>query len=356
VSRVRRTASLLAALLCAAGSGVATAVAAHADDGGARDATRPVFRIGDERVSESSGLAVSRTHPGLAYTVNDSGDDARVLVVSLRDGAVVGQTLLRGVEADDFEALAPAPGGRLVVADIGDNDAERDSVELYVLPEPGPGPAAVSPRTVALTYPGGAHDAEAVVVVRPRVFVVTKEVFGGVYSAPVFGRPGSGRTPATYPLRRVAAAPSVVTDATRLAGGDVVLRDYDRGYLVDLPRWRVRGSFPLPSVAQGETVAAPPGARRVYAGSEGVDSPVYLVRVPTAAQLPAGPAASGGTGADTTGQPATGPQERPDLAGEQDRPRARPPGYIVAVAAALVAGFLLRRWRRRHRRPPIQIR
>jgi hypothetical protein len=342
MSEVRALLALVTALLCVTTPGVA-----HAASPG-DDAPGPVLRITDDRVSESSGLAVSRTHPGLAYTVNDSGDDARVLVVSLRDGAVVGQTLLRGVEADDFEALAPAPGGRLVVADIGDNDAERGSVELYVLPEPGPGAARAAPRTVSLTYPGGAVDAEAVVVVRRHVYVVTKEVFGTVFRAPVFE---SARS--RFLLRRVAAAPSVVTDATVLRDGDVVLRDYGQGYLVDLPRWRVLGSFALPSVAQGESVAAAPGARRVYTGSEGVDSPVYLVPVPTARQVAHDQTARGG--ADAAADRAAA-QDRPQDPREQERPRARPPGYIVAVAAALVIGFLVRRWRRRHRPPPIQIR
>jgi hypothetical protein len=336
VSTLRRLLVVVAALAC----GMVPAVA-QGDDVDARLA----FRIDDDRVTESSGLTVSRTRPGLAYTVNDSGDDARVLTVSMRTGAVVGETRLSGVEAVDVEALAPAPGGRLVVGDIGDNGADRESVELYVIAEPGPGDVDVEPRRVALSYPGGPRDAEALVVVGRGVYVVTKNILGGqVLTAPVF----ASRHDA-YGLRPVASAPSVVTDAARLAEGDVVMRDYDRGYVVDLPRWRVRRSYALPRVQQGETMAAAPHARRVYVGSEGSGSPVFVLRVPEAGQQQ--PRQAGAVG-DPQAQPAQGQGERDGDDDELDRPRARPPGYIIAVAAAMVIGLLVRRYRRRRRPRP----
>jgi hypothetical protein len=297
-----------------------------------------VFRIHDERVIESSGLALSRTHRGLAYTVNDSGDEARVLVLSMRDGAVVGETSLTGVEADDFEALAPAPGGRLVVGDIGDNDAERESVQIYVIPEPGRATAQVRPRAVSATYAEGPRDAEAMVVADETLFVVSKEALAGVFAAPLPAPPASELT-----LRRVAAAPSVVTDAALLADGDVAMRNYQRGYVASLPDWRVRASYALPRVEQGETLAAALRGRRVYVGTEGSHSPVYEVSVPTTAQ------------AARSDQLVTGLRDRRPADDEVD-PRARPTGYIVAVAVALVVGILVRRRRRRGRRAPIQIR
>ncbi|HEX2174626.1 MAG TPA: hypothetical protein VHG70_01840 [Nocardioidaceae bacterium] len=329
VRRAARSGLLLAAaVLCGA-----VPALAQAGSGPGVDGARLAFRIHDERVVESSGLALSRTHPGLAYTVNDSGDDARVLVLSLRDGSAVGETTLTGAENDDFEALAPAPGGRLLVGDIGDNDAERDSIEVYVLDEPGRGAAEVEPRTVSLTYADGPRDAEGLVVRGQRVFVVSKEALGGVYAAPVLG---SARE--AYRLRRVASAPGVVTDAAQLADGDVVLRDYRRGYVVEMPGWRVRASFPLPRVQQGETLAAALDGRRAYAGTEGEDSPVYLVPVPAAAES----------------APASVPPARSSSQQQEEQwSWLRPTGYAAAAAAAVVIGVLLRR---RRRRPRIQIR
>jgi hypothetical protein len=346
---LRRVACAGAVLLAAA-----VAAPAHAGTTGpttgptaGRGDTRPLFRIRDHRVIESSGLAVSRTRPGLAYTVNDSGDDAQVLVLSLRDGSVVGETTLTGAEPDDFEALAPAPGGRLLVGDTGDNDAERDSVEVYVIGEPARGVREVQPRTVELTYPDGPRDAEALVAAGDTVFVVSKEVFGSVYAAPALA---SSRD--AFTLRRVAAAPSVVTDGALLPDGDVVLRGYGRGYLVRRPGWRVAGSFPLPRTQQGETVASRAHGRDVYVGSEGLQSPLYLVRAPTVTELARSDAPRSAGAAGPAGR-AGAAHGRPDDPGF---PRARPAGYLVAAAAALVIGWLARRRRKRRGRPPIQIR
>jgi MYXO-CTERM domain-containing protein len=336
VNLARRTAVVVSAAVC----GLVPAVAAGSGDAGVPMA----FRMHDDRVIESSALALSRTHPGLAYTVNDSGHEAEVLVVSLQDGSVVGQATLAGAENDDFEALSPARGGRLLVGDIGDNDFERDSVELYVIDEPAAGDSEVHPRTVELTYPGGPRDAETVVAIGDTVYVVSKEALGGVYAAPVLG---SSRD--RFTLRRVATAPGVVTDGALLADGDVMLRSYNEGYLVRMPGWRVLTSFPLPRTQLGESVAAPPRGRRVYVGSEGSDSPVYRVRVPTAAEVPRparSPAGPAKAAPDETAPSA-------DEAEQSEGPLGRPTGYVVAVAAALVLGFLLRR---RRRRPIIRVR
>jgi hypothetical protein len=346
---------VLGALLCLPAGPVSAGPAgtggdeAGAETGASDERASPAFRIDDDRVIESSGLAVSRTHPGLAYTVNDSGDDARVLVLSMRDGSVVGETTLAGAQPDDFEALSPAPGGRLLVGDIGDNDAERDSVEVYVIAEPAAGDHQVSPRTVSLTYPGGPRDAEALVADGRTVYVVSKELVGGVYAAPVLG---SDRD--RFALRRVAAAPSVVTDGALLPDGDVVLRGYDRGFLVGLPGWGVRTSFPLPPTEQGETVASGVRGRDVYVGSEGTHSPVYRVAVPTAAQAAEASGQASPRTSDSPGQ--AGQRRREHSPVPADFPRARPAGYLVA--AAVVAAIALYVWRRRRRRgrSPITLR
>lgn len=330
----------LCAVLLAATLMIAPAADATAQQPDRSDA-EPAFRITDDRVVESSGLAASRTRPDLVYTVNDSGDDARVLVVSVRDGAVVGEARLDGVEADDFEALAPAPGGRLVVGDIGDNGADREHVELYVLDEPGTGETTVTPRRVTLRYPGGARDAEALVVVGQSVFVVSKQLFGGdVFVAPALTDDRDSHT-----LRRVGPAPAAVTDAALLDDGDVVLRDYVRGFVMDPSDWEMRATFELPRVSQGETLAAVPGRRQVYAGSEGEDSPVFVVPVPR-----------GDRRAVDDSQPADSPARAdPDASegsSESPRPLGRPAGYVVVLALGMVAGLLLRRARRRRRVRP----
>jgi hypothetical protein len=202
---------------------------------------------------------------------------------------------------------------------------------------------------VSLTYPGGPRDAETLVAVGRTVYVVSKELVGGVFAAPVLGSPRD-----SFTMRRVASAPSILTDGALLPDGDVVLRGYYRGFLVGLPGWRVQSSFALPPVDQGETVASFGHGREVLVGSEGSDSPVYRVPVPTSAQA--------SRPADRASPRASG---SPDRAGRGDRghdplpadfPRVvQSTGYLVLAAVAVLIALLLWR-RRRRRRPPITLR
>src|SRR5882762_10325871 len=89
------------------------------------------------RVKESSGVAVSRAHPGVLWTHNDSGDGAYVYATDLT-GADRGFVRIEGARAVDWEdiALGPCPARRdacLYIADTGDNDRTRKSVVIYAV-------------------------------------------------------------------------------------------------------------------------------------------------------------------------------------------------------------------------------
>lgn len=150
-----------------------------------------VGSFGTSLVRESSGIAVSRRHPGVLWTHNDSGDGPYLYAIRL-DGTVLGRHGVAGASAVDWEdlALAPCPtvrGDCLYIADTGDNDALRRSVTIYILPEPdtiGPRPAARTrpARAVHVTYPDGPHDVEAMWVDPDgSVELVTKGQVGGVH-------------------------------------------------------------------------------------------------------------------------------------------------------------------------------
>jgi len=137
------------------------------------------------RMVESSGVAVSRVHPGLLWTHNDSGDDAYVYATDLA-GTDRGTVRIRGAKAVDWEdiTLAGCPTQRatcLYIADTGDNNNRRKAVVVYAVPEPAP-PAdsgtARSARAAALRlkYSSGPDDVEAIYV-GPRdgaVYLVSK--------------------------------------------------------------------------------------------------------------------------------------------------------------------------------------
>ncbi len=127
------------------------------------------------RLSESSGVAVSRRHRGVLWTHNDSDDGPVIYAISLT-GEELGAFRVRGADSKDWEdiALAPcpaAPGDCLYLADTGDNHRSRDHVTIYVVEEPGALPirggrgGRTAPATrLDVRYPEGPHDVEALLV------------------------------------------------------------------------------------------------------------------------------------------------------------------------------------------------
>lgn len=120
---------------------------------------------------ETSGVAVSRSHPGVLWTHNDSGGGARVYATD-EAGGVLGVWKVLGAESVDWEDidLAPCPlepvRDCLFVGDIGDNGRERERLSVYVFPEPDPaaGGGETSARRLRYRYPDEPHDAEALAV------------------------------------------------------------------------------------------------------------------------------------------------------------------------------------------------
>ncbi len=141
------------------------------------------------RLAESSGIAVSQAHPGVLWSHNDAGDEPVIYAIDLT-GRPLARFRVRGAVAVDWEDLArgPCPGAAsgdgdcLYIGDIGDNEARRRAVTLYVVPEPDAASVsasgaseAVAIRAVTFRYPDGAHDAEALAVTpEGAVLIVTK--------------------------------------------------------------------------------------------------------------------------------------------------------------------------------------
>ena len=120
---------------------------------------------------ETSGLAVSRRHAGVFWTHNDSGDGPRVYAVD-RSARLLGAWTLEGADAVDWEDIAegPCPSDAdracLFVADTGNNARGRDTLTVYVVPEPDPSEPGAAPPFARLRYryPDDPRDAEALAV------------------------------------------------------------------------------------------------------------------------------------------------------------------------------------------------
>lgn len=99
-----------------------------------------ICELRDERIREASGLVAGRANPELFYLINDSGNEPFVFVVN-KKGETRLTIRLVGAKNVDWEDISIAPGGKpdtwdVVVADIGDNNAKRDTKQLYRFPEP----------------------------------------------------------------------------------------------------------------------------------------------------------------------------------------------------------------------------
>ena len=137
---------------------------------------RQTGSFSERRLDESSGLAASRVQRGILWTVEDSGNPAEVHAVDTA-GRLLGTWRIDGARNADWEALSLGPCGTdacLHIADTGDNAARRDEVVIYRIREPvietrestrGRAQRRIrSPDVLAVRYPDGPHDVEALVV------------------------------------------------------------------------------------------------------------------------------------------------------------------------------------------------
>lgn len=146
----------------------------------------------ESRLIESSGVAVSRNHPGILWTHNDGGDKPNLYVTNL-SGEDLGHYRISGADARDWEdiALGPCPDADttcIYIADTGDNLRRRRAVAIYIMEEPGvlpqPGKRADAHLRAArleVRYPDGPHDVEALAVApEGDIFLITKGLRGRV--------------------------------------------------------------------------------------------------------------------------------------------------------------------------------
>jgi hypothetical protein len=140
-------------------------------------------------IPESSGLAVSRRDPSLVWSHNDSGS-AAVLFALDTAGNLRGQVRVP-VSTRDWEDVSAGPcpsGDCLYIADIGDNRRVRQAITIYRVPEPDPQDETTAPPEVfTAIYADGPHNAEAMFVVGPDLFIVTRDRIAGLYRTTLAG-------------------------------------------------------------------------------------------------------------------------------------------------------------------------
>ncbi|MFD7405105.1 WD40 repeat domain-containing protein [Streptomyces sp. NPDC059866] len=323
---MRRSFAVLAAVLLTGALAVPSAFAADGDEG---------FTIKDPRITESSGLAASRQHPGVYWTHNDSDDGAYLYAVDSSTGETVATLTLTGVGTPrDVEAVSIGPGNQIYVGDIGDNlGGTWDHVWIYQLPEP----KELQDRTVRATqyvvkYSDGARDAESLVV-HPktgRVYVIDKKEEGGH----LYEGPAKLSSSGTNVFKPIAAVPELeATDAALSPDGEqLAVRSYFGGIAYDWNGGQIErtGRLSVPFLGQGESVTYSADGTKLMYGSEGEGSSVEPEDVPGGSSESKSPSGKGSSSA-----------------GGQDEGggfSARTGALAVVVACAVLLGFrVLRR-------------
>jgi hypothetical protein len=326
--------------------------------------------IAERRVVELSGLAGSRAHPGALWGHNDSGGAAELYAVG-EDGTNLGAYPLEGVDARDWEDMAAGPGpdgtgAFLYVGDIGDNDAERESLLVHRVPEPAaspapPGAPLAAVETIELRYPTGPADAEALLI-DPRtgdLVIVTKSLAGAstVLSAPAADLVDGAQVEMRVEgPRRVPdpPEPALGLPATMVTAGDVspdgsivLLRTYgsvlafERGGDQSLAEALLGEPCFAPQVGepQGEAIAFTGDGSAYVTASEGTGVPIHRFAV----EAPPTTTTTGAPTEDTL--PTEGTTEDED---DDDELDVAPVLVVVAVVLLVVGAgvFVLARRRR----------
>lgn len=136
---------------------------------------RPVFKkrqtglVSNPALTEASGMSHARREADLLWMVNDGGHPAELFAVGT-DGRDQGQVAVEGAVNIDWEDLAGFElEGRafILIADVGDNQAVRETSRIYVVQEPGRQAGNGFPSRIAVEwqfdfqYEDGPHDCEA---------------------------------------------------------------------------------------------------------------------------------------------------------------------------------------------------
>jgi len=278
-----------------------------------------IGELADQRIHESSGLAASRRTPGVLWTHNDSGNPPQLFAIdtqgqALATVAITGERV-KNVDWEDICSYQLDGQPFLLIADIGDNTAQRKRCQLYIIPEPQIDPtqlgqtlSAEVQATVVIRFPDGPRNCEAVAVdasarKRQGIYLASKSVIGlsNVYRvvlpasdyrgelAAVVGGSMTRMPGSTFAPSRIAApwVPMVTAMDISPDGRRAVLATYDRAYEYtrnDDETWgdafsRSGRPITLPPRRQGEAICYSHDGRRLYLTSEHLPAPLWMLPV-----------------------------------------------------------------------------
>ena len=150
---------------------------------------RSQAKINLKIIPECSALWASHLHPGVFWTLSDSGNAPHIVPIKVDGtfpvtaaGVPWTHVNVKGATNHDWEALT-GDETRMMVCDVGNNISRRKELQIYVFPEPPLGAAEVTPtKQYTFSWPDQkifpdpelAHDCEAAFIWRKKLYLLTK--------------------------------------------------------------------------------------------------------------------------------------------------------------------------------------
>lgn len=199
-----------------------------------------VGRLSQKRLAEASGVAASRTNPGIFWVVADGGNDAALHAVD-STGDLHATIPIRNAKNVDWEEVAVGPceqSSCVYIADTGDNKERRREVAIHRVKEPqlarqvskgkDSSPKSLRVETLRVTYPDGPHDVEAMGVLPDgALLLVSKGRSGGVLAFRI--EAGAWQKPGTTIAQLVDSLPITASLGTgRAVTGMAITADGNR--------------------------------------------------------------------------------------------------------------------------------
>ena len=149
---------------------------------------KPQAKIDLKVIPECSALWASLKHPGIFWTLSDSGNPPHIVPIKadgtfpITPAGLWNHVVLKGAVNHDWEALT-GDATRMMVCDVGNNVSRRKELQIYVFPEPELGAAEVTnfkkytfswPDQKVFPDPDLAHDCEAAFIWQQKLYLLTK--------------------------------------------------------------------------------------------------------------------------------------------------------------------------------------
>ena len=259
---------------------------------------RKLSVLANKAVDESSGLACSRTNPGLFWTHNDSGDDAQIYLFDSQ-GRDLGSTRLLDVFAFDWEDIFSfTENGKsyLVICDVGNNGRAAGVQPIYLIEEPAIDRArgvtqdtASVVQEIHISYEDDHRDCEAVAVdptTKTILFATKEKKIGSLVYALKWPEPNPKRAFAARRIAKLDIPPATAMDISPDGLRAVVLTYRDAYEYLREPSedWSNGFSRPprvivTPERIQGESICYGPDGKTLYLTSEKLPTPLFEIAV-----------------------------------------------------------------------------